>query len=217
MSISELSRLTNISRQSIYKWFATDHISPQSITKLARSLAVDEDWLRYGVKPFITRENNEVKEKSAFIKVIDNHAFDDTKRHLDKLDVLVGAYHFNNGKITCYNTSSVLNPKAPMIDSFNDIGQHIYLPQLKRIKLQALKLLKQLSVDDFYLSTFHNAHIYQCTLLPIFNHTHLVEGISFCVKKILVNQDKLSKCLKAKCDACIDQLCCDLAAANEVK
>ncbi|WP_448555495.1 helix-turn-helix domain-containing protein [Thalassotalea montiporae] len=206
ISISQLSRLTNISRQSIYKWFATDNISSHSLTKLARSLAVDEDWLRYGTKGFTTREQSVNSGKNAFIKVLDNHAFNDTKQHLTELDVLIGAYHFSTGKISCYNTSTILNPAAGPVDSFEDLTSHICVQQLKRIKLNALKLLTQLRIDSFHISTVHNPHIYQCTLMPIVNQTQLLEGISFSVTKVFTEHEKLSKCLKAKCDKCINEL-----------
>ena len=206
MTISQLSRLTNISRQSIYKWFATDNISSNSLTKLARSLAVDEDWLKYGTKSFTARGQSPNTGKSTFIKMIDNHAFNDTKQHLTALDVLVGAYHFSTGKISCYNTSSVLNAEANSVESFEDLTSYIDRIQLKRIRLHALKLLTHLSIDAFHLSTLHNNHIYRCCMMPIVNQSQLLEGISFSVTLVFVEHEKLAKCLKAKCDKCIETL-----------
>ena len=203
MSISQLSRITGISRQAIYKWRTDDNISAASLHKLASALNVSEEWLRYGIKSNSDRKFDIVTSKNAFIRVVDNHAFSDTKLHLNQHDVLVGAYHFENGKITCYNTSSVLNPNSAELNNINDLAKHICPNQLKRVKLAALKLLKHYHVADLYLATPHNTNIYQCTLMPIFSSSHLLEGISFSVKVALLNHDILAKQLKAKCAQCL--------------
>ena len=208
ISISGLSRLTGISRQSIYKWFETDNISKRSLEKLAMALGVTVDWLKYGEPLSTPNKHHQASNKNPFIKFVDNKAYIDTKAHLEKLDVLVGSYQFESGKISVYNTSSAVNPDSPDITKLEDLMQHIDHRHMRKFMVNFYQVIRTLEVTTFHFTPKHNQNLYHCTFMPMFTHNNMLEGVSFSIHMVLVNQQKLTRYMKKKCENCLKRFSC---------
>lgn len=201
ISIAKLAREMQVSRQAVYNWIANDNISGKSLKKLSRYLGVTQDWLKYGSDS--GRDILAKAQKNTFLRVVNNPAFSDTKLHLTLHDVLVGSYYFSSGEVTCYNSSTALNPRYPYLNKLEDMLEHVGARQARRIHLAIQQLLNCQKIIEIYINCCHNTNIYQLSLVPIFDREKLIEGLSFSVRNTGLSDTDIMKHIKAKCNACV--------------
>ena len=208
ISISELSRSSQFSRQAIYNWMATDHISKTALNRVAQVLGVTPEWLRYGDRTNTYEQNIKRSQQSPFIKLLDNKDFGQAKKHLDQLNVLVGRYLFVDNNISYYNSPnfySSCNIPLPLTPaSFIEL-----LPRQQHFSLKRnyLKVLKRGFEHNVLLSLNNSALVINTTMAPLFDDSGLIEGVSFRVQPFTGSASQLEDYFRIKCQACQYRRC----------
>ncbi|MBO9492279.1 helix-turn-helix transcriptional regulator [Endozoicomonas sp. G2_1] len=203
ISISELSRSSQFSRQAIYNWMATDHISKTALHRVAQVLGVTPEWLRYGERTNVHEQNVKRAQQSPFIKLLENKDFAEAKKHLDQLNILVGRYLFVDNKISYYNSPNIYSSMKVVLpltpSSFFEL-----LPKQQHFSLKRnyLKVLKREFEHNVLLSINSSRFIINTTMAPLFDYSGLIEGISFRVQPFTASVSQLEDYFRIKCKAC---------------
>ncbi|MBO9490138.1 helix-turn-helix transcriptional regulator [Endozoicomonas sp. G2_1] len=176
VSIHALAKAIGVSRQSIYNWLASDHISTRSVNKIAHYFAVSPDWLKFGNSQGQERFSPWSGELSAVVD--DNLAI--TKQHLTELGICLGRYYFDQIRLEW-----IIGEQAPLAKQIAlpidviEIRRYLTNLQWLRLKKAYIKLCRSGKGQTMLLTLVQHNISVAVILLPLINQAGDLVGLTF--------------------------------------
>lgn len=176
VSIHALAKAIGVSRQSIYNWLASDHISTRSVNKIAHYFAVSPDWLKFGNTQGRECFSPWTGQLSAVVD--DNLAI--VKQHLTELGICLGRYYLGQTRLEW-----LIGEQAPLAKQLalpqDVIAIRRYLTNLQwlRLKKTYIELCRSGKGQTMLLTLVQQDIAVTVILLPLLNLKGELVGVTF--------------------------------------